>query len=268
MRLGFVAVLILALAVPATAAVPRYSVKIIKTFPHDPQAFTEGLFYDRGHLYESTGRNGTSSIREVDLDSGKVLKSADIDEHFFGEGIVPWNGRIVSLTWRSGIGFVWNQNDLRVQKSFTYTGEGWGMTHDARNLIMSDGTPALKFLDPDSLNVVRTLNVSYDGQPVMRVNELEWVDGNILANIWMTHIVVRIDPASGKVNGVVDLDALPEVAAPPADQDAVPNGIAFDPDGHRLFVTGKLWPHLYQVELVPEAAPQTVKPRARHGKRH
>jgi len=238
-------------AATTVPAVQHYTVRIVRTYPHDSQAFTEGLFYDGGALYESTGHNGQSFIRKVDLATGKPLRSVSISSAFFGEGIAPWKGSIVSLTWQTGTGFVWNQSDFRMQKSFSYAGEGWGMTRNDKNLIMSDGTPTLKFLDPDSLTVTSTLNVTMAGQPVRNVNELEWVDGKILANVWMTDQIVRIDPATGKVDGVIDISSLPDVAQSEKDQDAVPNGIAYDPVGHRLFVTGKLWPHLYQVELVP-----------------
>ncbi len=237
--------------VPAAAPIARYTLKIVQTYPHDPQAFTEGLFYDHGFLYESTGRNGTSSIRKVDLDSGKVVLSNDVDSSYFGEGITSWGGHIISLTWRSQIGFIWNEADFQKKASFQYTGEGWGMTHNAKNLIMSDGTPNVKFLDPNSLKVTRTIAVTYAGKPIGNVNELEWVDGEILANVWMQPVIIRINPKSGDIDGVVDLSALPEVANPSSDRDAVANGIAYDPDGKRLFVTGKLWSHLYQVELVP-----------------
>ena len=239
---------------PTAPAVQQYTVRIVKTFPHDPQAFTEGLFYDKGFLYESTGRNGTSWIRKVDLDTGKVVQSAKVASAYFGEGIAAWKGRIISLTWRTEKGFVWDQSTLHLKSSFSYVGEGWGMTHDAQNLIMSDGTPVLKFLDPDKLSVTRQVMVTLDGKPLEQVNELEYVDGSILANIWMTRDIVRIDPKSGQVNGIIDLSALPEESHPSADRDAVANGIAYDPDGKRLFVTGKLWPHLYQIELVPVAA--------------
>ncbi|MEI9904359.1 MAG: glutaminyl-peptide cyclotransferase [Asticcacaulis sp.] len=215
-------------------------------------AFTEGLFYDHGSLYESTGRNGTSSIRQVNLDTGNVIQETSIDSRYFGEGIAPWNGNIVGLTWRTETGFVWNKANLALKSNFSYKGEGWGMTGNAHNLIMSDGTPTVKFLDPISLKVVKTIIVSYRGQPIDQVNELEWIDGQILANIWRTRNIVRIDPNTGHITGIVDLSALPEVTAPPPDEDAVANGIAFDPVGHRIFVTGKLWPHLYQVELVQQ----------------
>ncbi len=237
-----------------TAPVQQYTVRIVKTFPHDPKAFTEGLFYDKGALYESTGRNGTSWIRKVDLDSGKVLQSAKVGNAYFGEGIAAWKGRLISLTWQTEKGFVWDQASLKLKSSFSYTGEGWGMTKDANNLIMSDGTPVLKFLDPDKLTVARQVMVTLQGTPLERINELEYVDGAVLANVWMTRDIVRIDPKSGQVTGLIDLSALPEEAHPSEDRDAVANGIAYDPVGKRLFVTGKLWPHLYQIELVPAAA--------------
>ena len=243
-----------ALAQTAAPAPQQYTVRIVKTFPHDPRAFTEGLFYDKGFLYESTGRNGTSWIRKEDLDTGKVQQSARVASTYFGEGIVAWKGKIVSLTWQTEKGFVWDQASLKLKSSFSYVGEGWGMTHDADSLIMSDGTPVLKFLDPDKLDVTRQVMVTLNGQPLAQVNELEYVDGSILANIWMTRDIVRIDPKSGQVTGVIDLSALPEEAHPLNDRDAVANGIAYDPAGKRLFVTGKLWPHLYQIELVPAAA--------------
>lgn len=240
----------------APAPVQQYTVRIVKTFPHDPKAFTEGLFYDKGVLYESTGRNGTSWIRKVDLDSGKVLQSAKVGSAFFGEGIAAWKGRLISLTWQTEKGFVWDQASLKLKSSFSYTGEGWGMTKDANNLIMSDGTPVLKFLDPDKLTVARQVMVTLQGTPLERINELEYVDGTVLANVWMTRDIVRIDPKSGQVTGLIDLSALPEEAHPSEDRDAVANGIAYDSAGKRLFVTGKLWSHLYQIELVPAPAAQ------------
>lgn len=253
--LALVAMLSFGCAQAPAAAVPHYTVKIVKTFPHDPAAFTEGLFYDGGKLFESTGRNGSSWIREVDLDTGKVLRHADVDNRYFGEGIAAWQGKIVSLTWKGGTGFIWDKAQLKPTSTFSYTGEGWGMTVNDQNLLMSDGSPTIKFLDPNTLKVVRTLDVTLEGQPVDNINELEWVDGQILANIWRTRTMVRIDPQDGKVTGVIDLSNLPEVTTPQPDNDAVANGIAWDAGGKRLFLTGKLWPHLYQVELEPAPTP-------------
>lgn len=243
----------LAFAGAATAAVPHFGLKIVKTFPHDTGAFTEGLYYAKGDLYESTGLNGHSNIRQVKLDTGKVVRQLTISSKYFGEGIAPWNGRIISLTWRSGTGFVWNGAKFSLDHTFSYAGEGWGLTQNGRNLIMSDGTPTIKFLDPVSLKVVRTLDVTLEGQPIDQINELEWIKGEIYANIWRSPVIVRIDPATGKVDAVIDLSGLPEVQSPKQDTpDAVANGIAYDAAADRLFVTGKLWPHLYQVELAPQ----------------
>lgn len=243
---------LLLIAAPALAATPRYSVQIVKTYPHDPAAFTEGLFYLNDSLYESTGRNGQSWIRQVDLATGKPLRQVSIDKRYFGEGVAPWKGRIVSLTWRSGVGFVWSQATLKPLRTFHYRGEGWGLTADAHNLIMSDGTATIKFLDPVTLKTVRTITVTLDGQPLDQINELEWVKGELIANVWRTRQLARIDPKTGVVTGVVDLYNLPEIASPPADPDAVANGIAYDAAHDRLFLTGKLWPHLYEVRFAPE----------------
>lgn len=247
--------LLVSLGAAAQAAVPRYTVRVVKTYPHDTKAFTEGLFYLDGHLFESTGQHGTSSVRKVVLDTGAVVKSVTIDKRYFGEGIAPWKGRIIGLTWQSGTGFVWNAKDFKLASTFRYTGEGWGMTADTKSLIMSDGTPTLKFLDPVSLKVTRKVDVTFDGQAIDQINELEWVKGEVLANVWRTRAIVRINPKDGKVTGLIDLTALPE-ATTMADPDAVANGIAYDAGGNRLFITGKMWPHLYQIELVPAGATQ------------
>lgn len=236
----------------AQAAVPRYAVSVVHTYPHDTQAFTEGLFYQDDTFYESTGRNGQSWIRQVNLQTGKVLRQVSIDKQYFGEGIAPWQGRIISLTWQAGTGFVWSQKNLHRLSSFHYTGEGWGLTSDGHELIMSDGTETLKFLDPLTLKVVHTLKVTLDGQPLDQINELEWVKGEVLANIWRTRQLVRIDPKTGHVTGIIDLNSLPEIVSPGTDPDAVANGIAYDAAHDRLFVTGKLWPHLYEIKLTPE----------------
>ena len=234
----------------APAPVQQYTVRIVKTFPHDPKAFTEGLFYDKGALYESTGRNGTSWIRKVDLDSGKVLQSAKVGSAYFGEGIAAWKGRLISLTWQTEKGFVWDQSSLKLKSSFSYTGEGWGMTKDANNLIMSDGTPVLRFLDPQNFKEVRRIQVTADGVPVDQVNELEWVGDEIYANVWHTDRIARIDPASGKIVGWIDLRKLYPAHGHDQTSEDVLNGIAYDPEHQRLFVTGKLWPKLYEIKLV------------------
>jgi glutamine cyclotransferase len=234
------------------AAVPVYTVEVVKTYPHDTGAFTEGLYYRNGSLYESTGRNGQSFIRQVALDTGKVIRQVTIDKKYFGEGIAPWGDRIISLTWTGGAGFVWSSKDFKVSHNFFYTGEGWGLTGNDKNLIMSDGTSTIRFLDPVSLKTVRTLPVTLNGRAIDQINELEWVDGEIYANVWRTRDIVRIDPQTGKITGIIQLNALPETQDDTLDVNAVANGIAYDAKAKRLFVTGKLWPNLYEVKLLPK----------------
>lgn len=232
------------------AATPTYDYQIIRSYPHDPKAFTQGLFYRDGFLYESTGRLGQSTVRKVRLDTGEVLARAYFPSQVFGEGITDWHDRIVALTWFSQVGFVLDLQSLTVMRRFPYAGEGWGLTHDDRQLIMSDGTPELRFLDPTTLSEVRRLPVTADGVPVKLLNELEWVDGEIFSNIWQSDLIARIDPASGRVVGWIDLTGL----LPQSDRKQrtvdVLNGIAYDRVGKRLFVTGKLWPRLYEIQLV------------------
>lgn len=234
------------------AAVPVYTVQVVKTYPHDPAAFTEGLYYRDGSLYESTGRNGQSFIRQVALDTGKVIRQVTIDKKYFGEGIAPWGDHIISLTWTDGAGFVWSGKDFKIHRNFSYSGEGWGLTGNDHNLIMSDGTSTLRFLDPVTLKVVRTLPVTINGRSIDQINELEWVDGEIYANVWRTREIIRIDPQTGKITGIIQLNNLPETQDNTLEIDAVANGIAYDAKTKRLFVTGKLWPNLYEVKLVPK----------------
>ncbi len=229
---------------------PVYGFHVVRTFPHDRGAFTEGLVYADGQLYESTGEVGRSSIRRVDLDTGKVLQSRDLDRPFFGEGIVPFNGKLYELTWRSGTGFIYDLKTFQPLGRFTYPGEGWALTTDGRRLIMSDGTPQLRFLDPVTLKETGRLTVTYRGRPLANLNEVEWVKGEILANIWMTDTIARIDPKTGRVTGVIDLAGLFPLSERRGDEDVL-NGIAYDKAGDRLFVTGKQWPKLYQITLVP-----------------
>ena len=204
------------------------------------------MFIDQGQLYESTGGVGASSIRRVDLASGRVLESVSIPAPLFGEGIAPWRGTILSLTWQNGIGFRWSRKGLTPTGRFNYLGEGWALTGDGRELIMSDGTDTLRFIEPDQFRVIRLLKVSAGGRPVTMLNELEYVDGEILANIWQTDLIARIDPASGHVLGWIDLAALHRKAGV-FGPDQVANGIAFDAPHHRLYVTGKDWPYLFEI---------------------
>lgn len=224
--------------------------KVVHTYPHDPGAFTQGLIFLDGRLYESTGLNGKSSVREVDLASGRVLKEHKLAEKYFGEGLTDWGDELIQLTWRDELGFVYDRSDLDWKRSFSYKGEGWGLTHDNKNLILSDGTPVLRFLDPNSFAEVKRLTVVDErGQPVSNVNELEYIHGEIYANIWQTDQIVRISPISGKVVGRIDLTGLmnkKELSS----SDAVLNGIAYDAKTDRLFVTGKLWPKLFEIKVI------------------
>jgi glutaminyl-peptide cyclotransferase len=234
----------------ALAAVPVYGVSVVHAYPHDRGAFTEGLFYLDGYLYESTGLNGKSSVRKVDLASGRVLQSQALDPKYFGEGIVAWKCQLIQLTWQSHVGFVDDLATFKPLRRFSYPGEGWALTEDGHQLIMSDGTAQLRFLDPTTLKETHRLTVTADGQPVKNINELEWVKGEILANIWLTDFIARIDPATGKVTGWIDVTGLMSPADLADNPDAIPNGIAYDAEHDRLFVTGKLWPKLFEIKLV------------------
>lgn len=234
--------------VPAEMPVPVEAAVIVQRFPHDPRAFTEGLFIDRGELFESTGMVGRSSVRRIELKTGKVLASVAIPPPYFGEGIAPWKGQVLSLTWQDGTGFRWDRKAFRKLGSFRYSGEGWALTSTGTELVMSDGTSQLRFIDPATFAVRRTLKVTFKGRPLRQINEIEWLGGQVLANIWMTDSVVRIDPASGKVVGVIDVSALHRDAAA-FGNDQVANGIAWDARSGKLYFTGKEWPWLYQVRL-------------------
>ena len=237
----------------ASAAVPVYGVSVKATYPHDKGAYTEGLFWLDGSLFESTGLVGQSNIRRVRLADGAVLQSQTTAPGMFGEGIVNWGNEIISLTWRDQVGFRWDLKTLAMKSSFSYSGEGWALTQNGKTLIMSDGTPTLRVLDPKTLKVLRRIKVTAEGKPVANLNELEWVKGEVLANIWQTNVIARIDPNTGAVKGWIDLSGLPE-ARSRRDSDAVLNGIAYDKARDRLFVTGKNWPHLYEIALTPMKA--------------
>ena len=244
----------MALLVPAAyAAIPQYEPVVIATYPHDPDAFTEGLLYQDGYLYESTGRNGQSSVRQVELKTGKVLRQHDIDRKYFGEGIVAWKDHLLELTWKDGTGFIYDTKTFKQTGEFHYEGEGWAFTSDDANIYMSDGTPDIRVLNPDTLAERKRIHVTCDGLPVRNINELEWVKGEIYANIWLTRLIVRIDPGSGKVVGIIDATGLLYKAAETRTVDVV-NGIAYDAAGNRLFVTGKQWPYLFQIGLKPRKA--------------
>lgn len=221
--------------------------QIVATFPHDTAAFTQGLLIYDGVLIESTGLEGRSDIRKTDLKTGRVIARAALDPKVFGEGIVAWKDELISVTWKGGIGYRWVLKSLKQKASFRYAGEGWGMTHDDKALILSDGTPVLRFLDPRSLKVIRTVSVTLNGDAIDQLNELEYVQGEILANIWMTNLIARIDPATGAVKGMIDIGPLADQVAS-RDPNAVANGIAYDAKSDRLFVTGKNWPTLFEIK--------------------
>jgi glutaminyl-peptide cyclotransferase len=235
----------------AQAAIPVYGFMVKNTYPHDPQAFTQGLFFKDGHLYETTGLQGRSSLRKVDLATGKVLQKKELAGEFFGEGSAPIGNEIVGLTWTSHVGFVYDQKTFALKRRFNYAGEGWGLASDAERVYMSDGSNAIRVLDPKTLEEVRRIQVTAEGKPVVRLNELEVVDGQIFANVWGTDLIARIDPLTGNVVGWIDLtNLLPQGQRGTDSVDAVLNGIAYDGKRHRLFVTGKLWPKVFEIELV------------------
>ena len=234
----------------AFATIPVYGYVVKESYPHDPQAFTQGLVFKDGVLFESTGLNGHSSIRKVQLETGKVLQKQDIDSAHFGEGIAVVGNDIIGLTWTSHIGFVFDIKTFKLKRTFNYPGEGWGLAHNGQYVFMSDGTSAIRVLHPTTLAEVRRIDVTADGAPVARLNELEWVEGEIFANVWGTDTIARIDPTSGHVTGWIDLSGLLEPRWKGIRNADVLNGIAYDAKAHRLFVTGKLWPRLFEIELV------------------
>ncbi len=227
----------------------RSGYQIIHQYPHDPQAFTQGLLFHDGYLYESTGLKGHSTLRKVELETGTVLQQFALEPSFFAEGLALWQKELIQLTWQDQTGFVYDLNDFSLLETFTYTTEGWGLTHDNTSLVMSDGTSSLYFLDPTSFQVTRSVNVTDQGIPVTRINELELVRGQFYANIWQTDAIARIDPATGNILGWVNLEGLLPGDIPRNSVDVL-NGIAYDPVTDRLFVTGKLWPYLFEIRLV------------------
>jgi glutaminyl-peptide cyclotransferase len=223
--------------------------QIVHTYPHDSEAFAQGLIYVDGHLYESTGLNGRSSIRMVDLSTGRVLQKYDLPAEYFGEGLTDWGSNLIQLTWRAHQGFVYDRFSFSLLRTFQYEGEGWGLTHDGMQLIMSDGTAYLRFLDPKSFRETRRVHVTDEtGHAVEDLNELEYVHGEIYANIWQTDKIIRISPRTGKILGWIDLSGIIDKHELGSSA-AVLNGIAYDSDADRLFVTGKLWPKLFEIRV-------------------
>jgi glutamine cyclotransferase len=236
-----------------TTRPPEYTFKIVQTFPHHPAAFTQGLVYQDGFLYEGTGLNGHSSLRKVRLETGEVVRQIDLAPEFFGEGIALIGNQVVQLTWQSHTGFVYNLSDFHLIRQFSYAGEGWGLTSNNREIFMSDGTPEIRVLDRVTLVEKRRIAVHDGGTPISQLNELEFVNGEILANVWQTDRIARISPQTGAVVGWIDLTGLlsPIYRLPAS---AVLNGIAYDAGRRRLFVTGKLWPSVFEIQIVPKGA--------------
>jgi len=239
-----------------TNAVPQYSIQVVATYPHDPKAFTQGLVYHNGFIYEGTGGKPargddfSSSLRKVELHSGKVVQKFDVPPTFFGEGITIIGDKVYQLTWQEGTGFIYNLDDFKLLREVKYSGDGWGLTNDGTNLIMSDGTHVIRFLNPEDFTTQRTITVTDEkGRPLMEINELEFVKGEIWANVWQTPWIVRIDPATGKLLGRIDLSSIAENVAKKNRTADVLNGIAHDPATDRIFVTGKNWPSLYEIKV-------------------
>ncbi|MBC7901662.1 MAG: glutaminyl-peptide cyclotransferase [Saprospiraceae bacterium] len=243
----------------ASASVTIYTYDIVKTYPHDPKAFTQGLVFHEGFLFEGTGGKPSrgddffSSVRKVALESGKVLQKYDVPPEFFGEGITILGEKVYQLTWQERTGFVYNLSDFKLLKEVRYVGDGWGLTNDGTNLIMSDGTHVIKIIDPETFQTLRTIVVMNEkGQPLMKLNELEYIGGEIWANVWETGWIVRIDPATGKLLGRIDLNKLADDEMNSNENADVLNGIAHDAASGRIFVTGKNWKRLFEIKVRPK----------------
>jgi glutamine cyclotransferase len=234
----------------AQGAAPVDTYRVINSYPHDPQAYTQGLIHRDGFLYESTGLQGRSSLRKVRLETGEVVQQRRVDQPHFAEGLADWKGQLVQLTWQSKVAFVYDLASFAPHRTFSYAGEGWGLTHDGSRFILSDGTDQLRFLDPETFREIGRVAVTDDGRPVRDLNELEYIRGEVYANVWHTDRIARISPRTGRVTRWIDLRGLMS-AGYRLDPEAVLNGIAHDSAGDRLFVTGKLWPRLFEVQVVP-----------------
>ena len=233
---------------PPNGSAPKYGYQIVNIFPHDSNAFTQGLILSNGQLLESTGEEGRSSLRRVDLESGKILKKVDVPEPYFAEGIALLNGKIYQLTWQHQVGFIYDAQTFDRLGQFNYDGEGWGLTTDGQSLILSDGSSRIRFIDPTSFRVTRSINVQDVNMPVSELNELEYVQGQIYANVWHDNKIAVIDPQSGRVTSWLNLNGLMP-AGELQDPEAVLNGIAYDQASDKLIVTGKLWPRLFEIKV-------------------
>jgi len=236
--------------------IPVYTYKVVNIYPHDRSAFTEGLVFEDGVLYEGTGLHEYSTLRRVELETGEILQICELPPQFFGEGVTVYGNKIIQLTWQSHIGFVYDKYSFKLLQEFNYPDEGWGITHDGKHLIMSDGTETLHFLNPETFEEIGQIEVSANNIPVTRINELEYIQGEIYANIWQTERIARIDHLTGQVIGWIDLKG---ILSPEDDSETVDvlNGIAYDPKNSRLFVTGKFWPKLFEIELIGQGSAES-----------
>ena len=255
------ALIALSLALPALAQSQQADTyQILHTYPHDAQAFTQGLIYLDGHLYESTGINGKSSLRMEDLETGRILQFQDVPSKYFAEGLTNWGNTLIQLTWQSHVALVYDRATFHLLRTLPVPGEGWGLAQDGTHIILSDGTPTLRFLDPETFHEVRRITIKDRGVPIKELNELEFIHGEIYANLWHTDRIARISPATGKVLGWIDLtNLLP--ASEHSSAEAVLNGIAWDSAHDRLFVTGKLWPKIFEIRVIPAPKPTTASQR-------
>ncbi len=232
-----------------------YTYDVIERYPHNTNAFTQGLVYADGYIYEGTGRYGQSSIKKIDMTTGQVIKQRALDPQYFGEGITIFDGKLIQLTWTSQIGFVYDKNSFDLLESFHYPTQGWGLTHNQDELIMSDGSNTLYYMDPHSYQITGQIQVTYNGDPVYRINELEYIQGMIYANVYQTDNIIQINPHSGAVTAWINMEGLVSSFLNSIDSEAVLNGIAYDEKEHRIFVTGKLWPTLFEVRFVEANSP-------------
>ena len=244
---GFGIIAAFASLLSAQTKTPVYGYTVVNSFPHDPQAFTQGLIVRDGVLYESTGLNGQSSLRKVRLETGEVLQRISVDGRYFAEGMTDWGNRLIQLTYTTKIGFVYDLSTFALQRTFDYSGQGWGLTHDRRRLIMSDGSSALRFLDPETLRETGRVTVKDGDKPIENLNELEWVKGEVFANVWLTDRIAIVAPESGRVTAWLDLSGIRGPVR--SGTDDVLNGIAYDAARDRLFVTGKIWPRLFEIRI-------------------
>lgn len=249
--LRLVALALLAVLAGAAGSDPGApSYRIVAKLPHDPNAYTQGLLFAGGVFFESTGLYGRSSLRRVDPKTGHVLQKRDLKPDVFGEGLTLFDDRLIQLTWKAGKAFVYDKQSFELLKEFRYDTEGWGLTHDGRSLIMSDGSEHLYFRNPDTFGIEKVLTVTVNGRPIPLLNELEYIDGEIWANVYQTDFILRISPDSGKVLGWLKLGGIPAAADRNGHEDVL-NGIAYNPENHRLFVTGKFYSYIYEIESGP-----------------